>query len=237
MQKNVSGQKILIFAFTQSDATPKTGLSDITVKISKDYAASVAATNSVGESESGYYILELTQAETNATAIDFFCTSATSGVSVLAQPARVWTTPENFNALAIESGGDLTDTTTHAKLDTIDDFLDTEIAAIKAVTDALPNSGALTDIAADVTSVLADTSGGVAITTATAQAIADEVLKRGVSGVEASADDYSLCTIILATLESSIDSTTWTIRRTDATTHLTRTVTVDASASPITGVD
>lgn len=39
---------------------------------------------------------------------------------------------------------------TAAALDTVDNFLDTEIAAIKAVTDALPNAGALTTIQADL---------------------------------------------------------------------------------------
>lgn len=38
-------------------------------------------------------------------------------------------------------------------VDTIDDFLDTEVAAIKAVTDALPNAGALTTIQADLDNI------------------------------------------------------------------------------------
>jgi len=44
------------------------------------------------------------------------------------------------------------------KLDTIDNFLDTEIAAIKAVTDALPDAGALTTIDGNVDAVLVDTA-------------------------------------------------------------------------------
>ncbi len=39
---------------------------------------------------------------------------------------------------------------TAAALDTVDNFIDTEVAAIKAVTDALPNAGALTGIQADL---------------------------------------------------------------------------------------
>lgn len=69
------------------------------------------------------------------------------------------------------------------------------------------------------------------------QAIADEVLKRDVSNVEASAAEHSLCTIVLATLESAIGDTTWTIKRTDGnTTHATKTVTVNPEADPISGV-
>lgn len=39
---------------------------------------------------------------------------------------------------------------TQTALNTVDDFLDTEVAAIKAVTDALPNAGALTTIQSDL---------------------------------------------------------------------------------------
>jgi len=42
---------------------------------------------------------------------------------------------------------------TQTSVNTIDDFLDTEIAAIKAVTDALPNGGALTTIQADLDNI------------------------------------------------------------------------------------
>jgi len=71
----------------------------------------------------------------------------------------------------------------------------------------------------------------------TAAAIADAVLSRNVSNVEGSAPEHSLCTIVLASLESSISDTTWTIKRTDgSTTHYTKTVTVDDTADPITGV-
>ncbi len=68
--------------------------------------------------------------------------------------------------------------------------------------------------------------------------IADEVLKRSVSNVEATADQHSLATIILCLLESSRSSTTWTIKRTDGTTtHATKTLTLDATANPVIGVD
>lgn len=74
------------------------------------------------------------------------------------------------------------------------------------------------------------------ITTAAAQAIADELLKRGVANVEDTADPASLAAIILATLESSISGATWTIRKTGGTTFVTKTVTTDPAAEPITGV-
>jgi hypothetical protein len=55
--------------------------------------------------------------------------------------------------------------------------------------------------------------------------------------VEASAPEHSLCTVVLAALESSISGTTWTIKRTDgSTTHATKTITADSNADPVTGV-
>lgn len=66
---------------------------------------------------------------------------------------------------------------------------------------------------------------------------ADALFIRDVDNTEATASEHSLCTVILAILESSILETTWTIHRTDGiTTHATKTVTIDSSASPITGV-
>jgi len=68
-------------------------------------------------------------------------------------------------------------------------------------------------------------------------AIADTVLSRGVSEVEADAPEHSLCTVVLAVLESAISSTEWVIKRTDGTTtHATKIVTTDPDAEPITGV-
>ena len=82
-----------------------------------------------------------------------------------------------------------------------------------------------------------DTVANITISTAQAQAIADEVLKRSVTGVESSATEYTLATIVLAILESSRSSTTWTIKRSDgSTTHATKTLTLNADAEPVTGV-
>jgi hypothetical protein len=48
------------------------------------------------------------------------------------------------------TGSGLSTLATQASVNTIDDFLDTEVLAIKTVTDALPNAGALTTIQADL---------------------------------------------------------------------------------------
>lgn len=67
--------------------------------------------------------------------------------------------------------------------------------------------------------------------------IADGILTRNVSNVEGTAGEHTLCTVVLATLEHSISGTTLTIKRTDgSTTHATKTLTTDAAADPITGI-
>lgn len=91
-------------------------------------------------------------------------------------------------------------------------------------------------IDASVGAMAADVLTASALATDAAQEIADEVLKRGVSNVEGAADTTSLAAVILAILESSVSGTTWTIRKTGGTTFVTKTLTVDAAADPITGV-
>lgn len=79
---------------------------------------------------------------------------------------------------------------------------------------------------------------GVTLATAALQSIADNVLSRSVSNVETTAPEHSLATIVLALLEMSMSGSTMTIKRTDGTTvHVTKTVTIDANASPITGIN
>lgn len=67
--------------------------------------------------------------------------------------------------------------------------------------------------------------------------IADAVLGRNVAEVENAAPLHSLCTIVLAHLESSVTDSQWRIRRTDGTTqHALLAVSTDTAAKPVTGV-
>lgn len=89
-----------------------------------------------------------------------------------------------------------------------------------------------------VDSILADTgTDGVVLSSSTLNAIADALLKRSVSSVEDTAAEHSLTTVALFCLESARSGTTLTIKKTDgSTTYLTKTLTVDPDADPITGV-
>lgn len=98
LQKNVTGQKALVFAFDRTDNTPKTGdAANITGKVRKDYGSATAITDTnPTEIEDGYYEFDLTQAETNADVLDILPESSTSDIQVIGVPGRVFTIPENF---------------------------------------------------------------------------------------------------------------------------------------------
>ena len=107
------------------------------------------------------------------------------------------------------------------------------VNSISERTTRLPDNPAAVGDAMTLTSAY-DGAKNFSIDTA---AIADAVLRSDVSRVESAAADYSLCTVVLAHLQSSVNNGVWTIFRTDGTTsHLTRTVTASELANPITGV-
>ena len=79
-------------------------------------------------------------------------------------------------------------------------------------------------------------TAGTNLNIPTSDAIADAVLTTDVSDVQDTASAHSLTTVVLATTESGITSDAWTIRKTDGTTFVVKTVTSDADANPITNV-
>jgi hypothetical protein len=103
--KNTAGQKLMVFAFTTADNTPKTGdAANITAYVDKDYGGvnvlgDTSATEKDSTNAKGYYLFDLTQAETNAEVLQFSAKSATSGVMVIAVPATVFTTTANWSTL------------------------------------------------------------------------------------------------------------------------------------------
>lgn len=90
----------------------------------------------------------------------------------------------------------------------------------------------------NVDAILLDTgTDGVAISQAVRQAIADEILSRGIANVEDAADATSLATLVLAAFESVIVGALWTIYKTDhSTTFTTKPVVTSPAADPIVEV-
>jgi len=130
----------------------------------------------------------------------------------LATASALATVDSNVDAILVDTG-----TTLPGTLSTIDSKVDT----IDGIVDAI-----LLDTGTD----------GVVISTAQAQTLADEVLKRSVTNTQDSADAHSLAAIVLGILESSRSETTWTIKKTTGSTFTTKTLTLDADADPVTGV-
>ena len=67
MLKNTSGQKWIVFAFDRTDNTPKTGdAANITANLRGDGGSADAVDDTnPAELEDGFYIFDITQAETN----------------------------------------------------------------------------------------------------------------------------------------------------------------------------
>jgi hypothetical protein len=163
-------------------------------------------------------------------------------VSGLATASALSTVDSNVDAILVDTGTTLPSTlsTIEGKVDTVDSNVDAILVdtgtTIPATLSTMDGKIDTIDTVAD--SILSDTgTDGVVLSTATLNSIADAILKRDVDNVEATANEHTLATIILCILESSRSSTTWTIKRSDgATTHVTKTLTLNSSAQPVTGV-
>lgn len=103
MFKNVAGQKIALFAFDVSTGLPKTGdAANITAYVNKDWAGvnaltDTSATEISSANSAGWYLFDLTQAESNADALLFSGKSLTANISVVGRP--IDTIPANLSNL------------------------------------------------------------------------------------------------------------------------------------------
>lgn len=156
---------------------------------------------------------------------------------------KVDTVDGNVDAILVDTGTTLPATLSaiEGKVDTVDSNVDAVLVDTGTTLPATLSTmdGKIDTVDGIVDAILADTgTDGVVLSTATLQSIADEILKRDVSAVEATANEHTLATIILCLLESSRSATTWTIKRSDGTTtHATKTLTLDSAANPVVGVD
>ncbi len=108
MQKNVTGQKWIVFAFDETDNTAKTGdAAQITAEISADGAAgggNITDTNPT-ELEDGYYVFDITQGESNADLLLILPESSTGNIQVIGVPGSVYTTEANRNKASVDTNG------------------------------------------------------------------------------------------------------------------------------------
>lgn len=141
-------------------------------------------------------------------------------------------TQASIDAIEVDTG-----TTLDGKINTIDTVVD----AIKVVTDALPEGGALTTIDANIDAILADTgTDGVVVSTATQNAIADALLDRDMStGTDSGSTTVRTPrqALRLNRNKVSIAGGTMTVtKEDDSTTSHTAAVTTTAG-DPITAID
>lgn len=99
MFKNVASQKLIVFAFDSTTNLPKTGdAANLTAYVSKDYGTvtvlgDTSATEMDATNAKGYYLFDLTQAETNGDTLLFSGKSSTANIVLRGAPDTVFTFP------------------------------------------------------------------------------------------------------------------------------------------------
>lgn len=109
MFKNVASQKIALFAFDTTTGAAKTGDSaNLTAYVSKDSGTvtilgDTSATEMDSTNAKGWYLFDLTQAETNADILLFTAKSSTANIAIVGQ--YMATLPPLFTTMSVDSTG------------------------------------------------------------------------------------------------------------------------------------
>jgi D-alanyl-D-alanine carboxypeptidase len=148
MQKNVAGQKWIVFAFDRTDNTPKTGdAGNITANLRIDGAAANPVDDvNPAELEGGYYVFDITQAESNGNLLALCPSSVTADIQVIGVPGAVWTRPASFKTVVHGAAAAGTLSTTQMTTDLTEATNDHYNGRVIIWT-----SGDLTDQATDIT--------------------------------------------------------------------------------------
>ena len=151
MLKNTASQKIGSQMVAAADGTAFT--SSVTVYVTGDAGTQAIGSVSSGactHEGNGYHTYAPAQAETNYDLIGF----TFIGTGAVPNTVQVATQTAALDAAAIRTAVGLASANLDTQLSTIDDFLDTEVAAIKAKTDNLPSDPAdASDVAALIAAV------------------------------------------------------------------------------------
>lgn len=103
MQKNATGQKWIVFAYDSTTGLPKTGdAANITANIRLDGGAANPVDDvNPTELDTGYYVFDISQVETNANLLSIHPVSVTANIVVIGVPGATWTV--DISALALEA--------------------------------------------------------------------------------------------------------------------------------------
>jgi hypothetical protein len=249
----------LYLTIRDADGDPVTGATALDSEISKDGAAFADCTNEATEiGTTGIYKLALTATEMDADAVVVQTKTTSAGaktaVNVIYTTSSTWN--ERLDA-AVSSRA------TQTSLDTVDDFVDTEVAAIKAKTDQLtfsnPNAvdssiisaGNFAQAAADKTwlssartltaigtGILAAGSiGAGAIAAAELNNVADALLKRDFAAVTGEAARSLLNAARFLRNKWTITGATLTVRKEDDAATAWTAAVAQTAGNPISEID
>jgi hypothetical protein len=237
-------RRLFIHAVDATDGiTAETGLTGAG-RLSKNGAATAATTASLVEVDNtnmpGRYYIEFTAAELDTIGIIEFRYKAAACAEVIARAQVVSFDPYSAADLGLTNlNATVSSRATQTSLDTVDDFLDTEIAAIKAKTDQLTFT-----LANKVDSSLQAAGDLVA---AVANKIADHTLRRTYANARGSSDGDAvnfrslLGAIGKLVNKWAISGSTLTVYQEDDATSTapggTQTITATPGADPITTLD
>jgi len=200
-----------------ADGDPVTSAAGLDSEVSLDAAAFGDCTNEATEIANGFYYLELTAAEMNADTVAVAVKTSTAGAkqtNLVFYPAEASEIQVNVKQISDDS--------------TAADNLELVTEQTRGV--------ALIDDAITAAKIAADAITSSELAASAATEIADAVLKRGMVYVEDAADTTSLAAVVLGILESGVSGSNWVIRKTTGATFVTKTLTTDPAADPITGV-
>ncbi len=175
MFKNTASQQVILFAFDATTNLPVSGdAANITGYVSKDFGAVTALTDtSAAEMNAtnakGFYLVTITQAETNADVLLISGKSSTSNVVVVGAPATIFTIPASWTIPAVTLVNGLASGVITAASIAPDAIGASELAA-DAVAEIVAGVGALTGDGVALTKVMemlvAFMSGKVAVSSA-----------------------------------------------------------------------
>jgi hypothetical protein len=230
MKKNVASQVIGAQLIAKADGTPVTS-GTTTCYVTGDGGTQGAGSVGSGactHEGNGFWTYTPSQAETNFDHVAFtFVNSLGINVTVQLYP-NFPQTGDAFNRLGAPAGASIA-----ADLAAIDDFIDTEVAAIKAKTDNLPSDPADHSVVIAATDAILAAVGSVP----TANANADALLDRA-AGVETGytlRQAMRLLLSVLAGKASGLGTTTAVFRdMADSKDRVTATVDADGNRSAVT---
>jgi len=133
MQKNVAGQKWIVFAFDRTTNAPKTGdAANITANLYIDGVLNAVDDTNPTELSGGYYVFDITAAESNGNLIVISPSSVTANIQVIGVPGSYSTSAVWDESLSSH----LAAGSTGAKLNALDAIGAGEISWTYTLTDA-----------------------------------------------------------------------------------------------------